>query len=305
MSSVLTQLAASSLTDFGHTIYLQRDDLLRIGGTDSPLQGNKCRKLLPNLAAARAAGLNRILSFGGAYSNHLAALAAAGRVYDVETIGIIRGEPVHNPTLSRVRADGMQLHFVSRTDYRRRADADYRQELLHRFGPAYLLPEGGTNELAAGGCREVVCEIRAGLPTGFDYLAVSIGTGGTFGGLLAETILTKRGRVLGFPALKGNFWEAQLAPFTTDVFADRFQIYPDYHQGGFARWTPELATFIRRFYYEEGILLDPLYTGKMMLGLYDLIRRGTFPPASIIVAVHTGGLQGWGGFPEQFAAVRA
>ncbi len=301
----LTQLLAPSLVEFGHSIYLKRDDLLRIGGSDSPLQGNKCRKLLPNLAAARATGFTRILSFGGAYSNHLAALAAAGRVYDLETIGIVRGEPVDNPTLFRARADGMQLHFVSRTNYRRRGDIAYQRELLQGFGPAYLLPEGGANDLAMKGCREIVREVRAELPDGFDYLAVSIGTGGTFGGVLKETVIQPGGKVLGFPALKGNFWDTQLAPYINNSPTNRFQLYPHYHQGGFARWTPKLVDFIRRFYREEGILLDPLYTGKVMLGLYDLIIHGAFPSGSTIVAVHTGGLQGWGGFPEQFAAVRA
>jgi 1-aminocyclopropane-1-carboxylate deaminase/D-cysteine desulfhydrase-like pyridoxal-dependent ACC family enzyme len=280
----------------GVRLLLWRDDLL-----NSDLPGNKARKLKYNLLAAREQGHTRLLTFGGAYSNHLAAVAAAGRLYGFETTGLVRGEEHQplNPTLARCRADGMQLHYLDRTTYRRRTEPAFLAEMQAQFGPAYLLPEGGTNALALRGVAELAGELRQ--HTDFDAVAVAVGTGGTLAGLalgLAEAGYPAR--AVGVAALKGaDFLRADIDALTQAAVGytlTNYELHTGYHFGGYAKLPPELRTFIQQFEADFGVLLDPIYTGKLLAGVLDLIDKGHFAPSSTVIAVHTGGLQAWAGF---------
>ena len=289
----------------GVRLLLWRDDLV-----NPDLPGNKARKLKYNLAAARQQGHHTLLTFGGAYSNHIAAVATAGRLFGFKTIGLIRGDaptegtkrPPLNPTLARATADGMALHYLDRSSYRRRAAPEFIAEQLARFGPAYVLPEGGTNTLALPGCAELVAEIRH--RTGFDALAVAAGTGGTLAGIV--TGLVGEEQAVGVAALKrGGFLkdeiDALIQQATGQAFAN-FSLHIDYHFGGYANYSAELLGFIQRFQDKHGILLDPIYTGKLLYGVLDLIDNGYFPRGSTVVAIHTGGLQAWAGWQQRFGA---
>jgi 1-aminocyclopropane-1-carboxylate deaminase len=256
----------------GVRLLLWRDDLLNLD-----LPGNKARKLKYNLRQARAEGRSRLLTFGGAYSNHLAAVAAAGRLYGFATTGLVRGEehlPL-NPTLARCAADGMALHYLDRSTYRRRAEPELLAEMQRQFGPAYLLPEGGTNALALRGVAELITELRQ--HTTFDAVAVAAGTGGTLAGLALGLALT-------------------LAAAGTVL--TNYELHTGYHFGGYAKLPAELRAFIKQFEAAYGVLLDPIYTGKLLFGVLDLIEKNHFAPGSTVVVVHTGGLQAWGGFGE-------
>ena len=273
---------------FGVELYLKRDDLLH-----PQVSGNKWRKLKYNFLQAQQLGFNKIITFGGAYSNHIAATAAAGKALGVQTVGIIRGNELHshsNPTLSLAAANGMELIFVSREEYRE------KQNLIETYGNgSYPLPEGGSNDLAIKGVAEVVPEIIEQLGFRPTYLATALGTGGTFAGLCGQTNVETR--VLGFAVLKNgqyllddiNHWISQEQPFKNVSY----EIFWDFHCGGYGKITPDLQHFMSYFEQETGILLDPTYTAKMLFWLYELIKRGDFFKAGdTIVALHTGGLQG-------------
>ena len=279
----------------GVRLLLWRDDLV-----NPALPGNKARKLKYNLRQAWADGHTRLLTFGGAYSNHLAAVAAAGRLYGFDTIGLVRGEehlPL-NPTLARCVANGMALHYLDRATYRRRAEPEFVAALRRQFGPVYLLPEGGTNALALPGVAELISELR--LHTDFDTVAVAMGTGGTLAGLalgLAEADYPAR--AVGVAALKGaDFLSTEVAALlaTAGAAGARYELHTGYAFGGYAKLPADLRAFIRQFEADYGVLLDPIYTGKLLFGVLDLIEKGHFAPGSTVVAVHTGGLQAWAGF---------
>lgn len=263
---------------------------------------NKARKLKYNLLAARQQGYHTLLTFGGAYSNHLAAVAAAGLAHSFATIGLVRGEGTKplNPTLARCAAQGMALHYLDRATYRRRNDADFLAEIQHQYGPAYLLPEGGTNPLALPGVAEVVAEIRAEVT--FDALAVAVGTGGTLAGLL--TGMAGADYAVGIAALKnGGFLRDEVDALTRQATGEtygNYSLHTQYHFGGYAKYSAELLAFIREIEARHGVLLDPIYTGKLLFGVLDLIGRGYFQPGSTVVAIHTGGLQAWAGWKERF-----
>jgi 1-aminocyclopropane-1-carboxylate deaminase len=298
LSALLQPIPYPPAAQQGVRLLLWRDDLL-----NPDLPGNKARKLKYNLQQARAEGHTRLLTFGGAYSNHLAAVAAAGRLYGFDTIGLIRGEehtPL-NPTLARCVADGMQLHYLDRTTYRRRAEPELLAELQQTYGPAYPLPEGGTNVLALRGVAELIGEVRQ--HTEFDYMAVAVGTGGTLAGLslgLAEAKYPAR--AVGVAALKGgDFLRVEVDSLTLAASGrtlENYELHTDYHFGGYAKLPSALCEFIQGFEARYGVLLDPIYTSKLLAGVFDLIDKGHFSPGSSVVAVHTGGLQAWAGFIE-------
>ena len=280
----------------GIRLLLWRDDLL-----NPDLPGNKARKLKYNLQQARAEGYSRLLTFGGAYSNHLAAVAAAGRLYSFETVGLVRGEEHRplNPTLARCCADGMALHCLDRGTYRRRAEPAFLADMQRAHGPAYPLPEGGTNALALRGVAELIGEVRQ--HTDFDYVAVGAGTGGTLAGLaLGLTEAAYPARAVGIAALKGaGFLRAEVDALTlaaTGHTCANYELHTGYHFGGYAKLPAELRVFMQEFEAQYGVLLDPIYTSKLLFGVFDLIDRGYFAPGSTVVAVHTGGLQAWAGF---------
>ncbi|GAB3569393.1 pyridoxal-phosphate dependent enzyme [Spirosoma luteolum] len=262
-------------------LFLKRDDQLH------PLvSGNKWRKLLYNLLEARRQQCPTLLTFGGAFSNHLFATAAAGQVFGFRTIGIVRGDELasrpRNPTLAACEAAGMTLWFVSRAEYDQRHDAAWVARWQAAAGPCYVVPEGGTNELAIRGTAEGMTELVAQLGWAPDVVACAVGTGGTTAGLLRAAPAATR--VLALPVLKGL--EPDPVLLAGALWA------PDFHFGGYARTTPELLTFIRGFEARTGIRLEQVYTGKLLYGIWQLARRGYFAPDARVVAIHTGGLQG-------------
>ena len=300
MTPLLQLIRTPGTEQRGVQVLLWRDDLL-----NPLLPGNKARKLKYNLLAAKAQGQYTLLTFGGAYSNHLAAVAAAGRQQGFQTIGLVRGEKTLplNPTLRQCAADGMRLHYLDRQRYRQLAKTGFlgeESELTAEFGPAYVLPEGGTNALALRGMAELVAEIRA--QTAFDALAVPVGTGGTLAGVLLG--LAGTGRALGVAALKGAAGLAAEIDRLTQEAAGatyrNYEVLTGYHFGGYARYSAPLLAFIREFEATHGVLLDPIYTGKLLFGVLDLVQQGYFPAGSTVVAVHTGGLQAWAGWNERF-----
>lgn len=280
-------------------LLLWRDDLLH-----PELPGNKWRKLKYNLLEARRQGHHTLLTFGGAFSNHIAAVATAGRLLGLRTIGVIRGEATLplNPTLARAATNGMTLRYLDRSAYRRKQEPEFQQALLQAVGPAYVVPEGGSNSLALPGCAELVTELAS--HTSFDYLCVACGTGGTLAGLL--TGLAPSQQAVGVAALKGgSFLPADIDALTlagTGRVYPNYEVRTEYHLGGYAHFSPELLHFVEQFNQRHGVLLDPIYTGKLLYGVLDLVRQGYFAAGSTVVAIHTGGLQGWQGFRQRFLA---
>lgn len=260
------------------------------------IQGNKFRKLKYNLIKAKAQGKHTLLTFGGAFSNHIHAVAAAGKVFNFKTIGIIRGDELayqkRNVTLQQAEAMGMRLQFITRSDYRRKTDLDFISNLRDLWGDFYLIPEGGTNELAIKGCKEILSPETQS----FKYIACAMGTAGTFTGMLESTLPTQT--LLGFPALK----DYEYLTKTIKQYSQKtnYEIINAFHFGGFGKFNQELISFVNKFKAQFNILLEPLYTGKMMYGLFQLIEKGYFPANSSILAVHTGGLQGIKGFNERY-----
>lgn len=251
------------------------------------ISGNKFRKLKYNILQAKSDGKACLLTFGGAYSNHIAATAAAGKEYGFKTIGVIRGDELkdkvqENPTLNFALQCGMEFYFVSREDYRQKTENDFITKLKQKFGDFYLVPEGGTNNLAVKGCTEILTAVDEK----YTHIACAVGTGGTISGIINSA--KKEQKVLGFPALKADLSD-DIHKF---ALQDNWCLINDYHFGGYARVTAELISFINDFYDKTGIPLDPVYTGKAVLGVIDLIDKGYFPQDSDILFIHTGGLQG-------------
>ena len=277
-------------------LFIKREDLLEIVPNNPHISGNKWRKLKYNLQQAKAENHDTLFTFGGAYSNHIHATAAVGKAFNLKTIGMIRGEETLplNPTLQFAKTQGMQLHYVDRQMYRQKNDNAFIEKLKEKFGRFYLLPEGGTNFLALKGCAEMVDEIT--IP--FDYICCACGTGGTLSGIVLG--LEAPQKAMGFAALKGNFLMKEVQRLLQNNTATNWHIQSDYHFGGYAKHTPTLLDFMRDFQEKHGIVLEPLYTGKMLYGIFDLIEKQYFPKGSTIVAIHTGGLQGLAGFWERF-----
>ena len=253
------------------------------------ISGNKYRKLKYNLIAAKEQGYTTLLTFGGAFSNHIAATAATGCEFGFKTIGIIRGDELdqkinENPTLAYALKSGMHLKFISRTLYREKNETLFLEKLKQEFGSFYLLPEGGTNELAIKGCKEILTKDDEF----FDYICVSVGTGGTIAGLINSAL--DHQKVLGFPALKGDFLNDLIKKYIKSN--KDWKLINDYHFGGYGKINSDLITFINKFKKETEIPLDPVYTGKMMYGIIDMIKNDYFKSNSKILIIHTGGLQG-------------
>ncbi len=215
---------------------------------------------------------------------------------------MVRGEESSplNPTLAQAAADGMTLRYLDRDAYRQKQEPTFQADLLGQTGPAYVLPEGGTNELALRGCAELVPELSAQIS--FDALCVACGTGGTLGGFLAA--LSPQQQAVGVAALKnGGFLQEDIKALKTaagQTVTAPWSVQTQYHFGGYAKFSPELLTFIQQFQQRHGILLDPLYTGKLLYGVLDLLNQDYFAAGSTVVAVHTGGLQAWAGFSARF-----
>jgi 1-aminocyclopropane-1-carboxylate deaminase len=269
----------------GIQLYMLRTDM-----NHPHISGNKLYKLKYNLEAACRANKTILLTFGGAYSNHIAAVAAAGKTYGFKTIGIIRGEKydVLNPTLEFASSQGMHLEYVSRDLYR-------QKEMLLRYvkqkygEEIFIIPEGGSNELGILGCKEIVRHI----PIDFDHICCACGTGTTLSGIVLS--LKEVQKALGIQVLKAPDYiqqEVKRQLHAAGHHQTNWCVWDNYHFDGYAKIKTELITFIEQFENSHRIPLDPVYTGKMMFGLYDLIQQDYFKKGETIVAVHTGGLQG-------------
>lgn len=262
---------------------VKREDLLH-----PQISGNKYRKLKYNLKACKKQGHEVLLTFGGAYSNHIAATAYAGKLHGLKTVGVIRGEELKtkwskNPTLQMAHENGMVFHFVTRSQYQIKENPRFLLELESKFGNFYVVPEGGTNKLAVKGCEEILTEEDAE----FDFVCSCVGTGGTLAGL--SNTITVQQKVLGFQALKGNFLKADIRKFAQK---DNWELIFDYHFGGYAKVDKSLVVFMNDFKKSTGIVLDPVYTGKLFFGLFDMIKNDCFKYGTKILAIHTGGIQG-------------
>jgi len=236
-------------------LFVKREDLIH-----PFVSGNKYRKLKFNLAEAKKQNQDTLLTFGGAFSNHIAAVAAAGKLHGFKTIGVIRGEELiskidSNPTLKFAQQNGMQFHFISRQAYREKTSEACTTQLKQTFGRFYSIPEGGTNDLAVKGCAEIITENERD----FDTICCAVGTGGTIAGICEGAHAHQQ--ILGFPALKGDF--------------------------------------LHQFKQQTNIPLDPIYTGKMLFGIIDLIKNGHFGKQNRILAIHSGGLQGIAGMNQK------
>ena len=276
-------------------LLIKREDLVH-----PYVSGNKFRKLKYNLEEAKRQNAAQLITFGGAYSNHIMAVASAGYENNFRTLGIIRGEetlPI-NPTLDRAQNRfGMRLVYVDRSSYRNKS----REDLLDMLGisgrQAYVIPDGGTNALAVKGCTEIVQDLDMPL----DYICCSCGTGGTLAGIICGV----RGetKIIGFSALKGNFLKNDIEKlvYAFDKNNDNnWEVNAGFHFGGYAKFDDRLINFMNHFKELHGIPLDPVYTGKMMYGIYDLIKEGFFKKGETVMAIHTGGLQGIEGFNQRF-----
>ncbi|WP_286969382.1 1-aminocyclopropane-1-carboxylate deaminase/D-cysteine desulfhydrase [Flavobacterium sp. UBA4854] len=265
------------------SLTIKREDLIH-----PFVSGNKFRKLKYNLLQAKAENKDTLLTFGGAFSNHIAAVAYAGKEQGFKTIGVIRGDELwdkieENPTLKFAQENGMQFEFVSREEYRLKNEESFIQKLKDKFSDFYLVPEGGTNELAVKGCEEILTEEDSV----FNYVCCAVGTGGTISGLINSSLPNQK--ILGFPALKGDFLTDEIRIFANK---DNWNLISDYHFGGYGKINLELIEFINAFFEKTKVPLDPIYTGKMVFGVIDLIGKNYFPPHSKILLIHTGGLQG-------------
>ena len=268
----------------GIELFIKREDELH-----PIISGNKFRKLKYNIQEAKRLGHATLLTFGGAFSNHILAVAGAGAEFGFKTIGVIRGEELEckineNPTLAQAQELGMQFHFVSRTAYRDKESSSFISFLSEKFGNFYLVPEGGTNDLAIKGCEEILTSEDKSY---FTHIACAVGTGGTISGLINSS--SEKQQIIGFSSLKGAFLSEVIRNFVSKT---NWSINDSYHFGGYGKVTDELIQFLNSFYSQTAIPLDPVYTGKMVFGVLDWIEKGYFPENSKILMIHTGGLQG-------------
>ena len=271
------------ITVEGFEISIKRLDLVH-----PQISGNKFFKLKYNLLSAQQQGYKKLLTFGGAYSNHIAATAYAAQLFGFESLGIIRGEELAskplNTTLNTAQQFGMQLQFVTREAYRQKQSPTYLAQLQQDYPDYYMIPEGGTNPLAIQGCTEILSDTDR---QNFDLICCAVGTGGTIAGLIEAS--HSQQQVLGFSALKGDFLSRELEHLTEKR---NWEITDQYCCGGYGKTTPELLQFIRTFEHQHQIPLEQIYTGKMLLGLSDLVQQRTFTLDHRILVIHSGGLQG-------------
>lgn len=316
------------LAQAGVTLAVLRLDLLF-----PQYSGNKYFKLKYNIVQARVQGCKRLLSFGGAFSNHIHALAFAGAAEGFDTVGIIRGErpKVLNDTLIDAQNAGMTLHYVSRDEYRMRHDSQYQQDLLAQYPDCYIIPEGGANLLGVRGCMEIVEHIHRSMGSDYDVIALPCGTGATMAGVVAGVVAGTPDdkTIIGVSVLKGaNYLDDEVSGYLRALNVDdntsavdpsksagaeagpavglcRWRIEHDYHCGGYAKLTPELVRFMDDFQQRTEIPLEPVYSAKMLRAIYAMITDGQMPDNARIVAIHTGGLQGLRGMQERLDKLRA
>lgn len=281
-SKILTPLTDPELEKYGVLVYVKREDLVH------PLVGgNKFRKLKYNFEKAKVENKNTIVTFGGPYSNHIAATAFTGKKHGLKTIGIIRGEKTFplNSTLQRATDNGMELFFTDRATYCTKEIAVEIALKNKEKANCYIIPEGGSNDEGYKGC----CEITSEISIDFDYICCPCGTGTTLAGIASE--LKQHQKAIGFSVLKNNYSLAKSVQAFLKKYPIEPHIFNDYHFGGYAKSNDELDKFIKQFNELNHIQIEPVYTGKMFYGIYDLIKKGFFKEKEIVIAIHTGGLQ--------------
>ena len=286
LPSPLQRLSSPLFDEKQVAFFVKRDDLIH-----SQLSGNKWRKLKYNLLEAKKKNYKTILTFGGAYSNHIHATAAVGKIFGFHTIGVIRGEAYEtlNPTLAFVTKQGMELDYLPRKTYRDKNTPRVMELLKAKHGNFYSVPEGGSNRLALPGCAEIIHELNEQLDDNVDYVCTACGSGGTLAGLISAKSSHK---LLGFAVLKGaGFLIDDVKTLLQNNDTNNWQILLDYHFGGYAKKDQLLTEFCEQFQQTHNIPIEPIYTGKMFYGLFDLIAKDYFPKNSSIVAIHTGGLR--------------
>ena len=280
-------------------------DCLRLDKIHPFVSGNKWYKLKYSILHGYQAGKTQFISFGGPFSNHLHALAFAGKYLNVQTVGIVRGEPPKplNPTLQDCQDWGMALHWVPRDQYRLLAEQgesklSAMQPFLKLYPDAWVIPEGGAGEDGVLGVEMLFNALHHKGLLDYDYITTPVGSGTTLAGIIRARI--GRAKCLGFSALKGALdLEQRVEKGLRDApHLNEWQISHEYHFGGFAKMNDRLRTFISDTYEQSGLLLDPVYTGKMLYGLAEYIHQGRIPAGARVLMVHTGGLQGWRGFAD-------
>lgn len=267
----------------GCSVYIRRVDKIH-----PYISGNKYHKLKYNITHALNHGYTTLLTFGGAYSNHILATAVAANEAGLSSVGIIRGEELYksvhtNPTLRKAKSFGMEFRFVSRKEYRYKDTPAFLEQLAAEYPTAFILPEGGSNDLAVLGCKEI---LQAG-DEDYHVIATAVGTGGTMAGIVKSSLPHQK--VLGFSVLKGTFQQKTVSKQTDK---NNYLITDAYCFGGYAKVDRLLINFINEFKEKTGIPLDPVYTGKMMYGMQECIKNSFFDENTRILTIHTGGLQG-------------
>lgn len=279
------EIFAPLLDQHGIRLLVKREDQNHLH-----ISGNKWWKLKYNLAEAKRQGKKILLTFGGAYSNHIYSTAAAANECGFQSIGIIRGEETLplNPTLQFAIENGMELHYVDREAYRKKSEPEFINKLHDQFEDFYLIPEGGTNELAVKGATEFAQDYLSKIA--FDFLFLPVGTGGTIAGIIKG--LKGERNIIGVPVLKnGDFLTEEINPYLNQNFSN-WSLLTEYHHGGYAKTTPALSAFIKEMETKHHLPLDHVYTGKLFWAVMEEIKKGVFPKGSVILVLHTGGLQG-------------
>jgi 1-aminocyclopropane-1-carboxylate deaminase len=292
MQSSIQEIDISHLSS-SCELFIKREDLLH-----PEISGNKFRKLKYNLLKAKEYNLKTIITFGGAFSNHITATAAACQKMGFQCVGIIRGEELgedlsktirSNPSLAFALECGMKFKFITRSAYREKDSEAFQKKLQLEFPKSYLIPEGGTNSLAIKGCKEILTEEDKK----FDIICCPVGTGGTISGIINSSF--PKQEVWGFPALKGSFLAKEIGKF---AIKNNYQLKTNYHFGGYARVNEELIRFMNQFYEAYKIPLDPIYTGKMVYGIFDMLKNEKIKNKKILL-IHTGGFQGIKGMNQK------
>lgn len=279
---IIQEVKSMLLSDKKVRVLVQREDLIH-----PYVSGNKWRKLKYNLLEAQQKSYVKVLTFGGAFSNHIAATAAAAAQMKMQSIGLIRGEEClpFNPILAEAKTHGMSFQYIDRETYREKSKIDWGQE----FSDCYIIPEGGTNVLSVKGCEEVIQNYD------FDVVCCACGTGGTIAGIINS--LQSQQKAMGFPVLKGaDFLRNDIKQYINN---SNWELCLDYHFGGYAKVDKDLIDFINDFKKTHDIPLDPVYTGKLFFGVFDLIAKDYFRKGTTILLVHTGGLQGIAGMNQR------
>ncbi len=287
--SPVQPLDVKAFSEKGLEVFIKRDDLIH-----PVISGNKWRKLKYLLKQAQAENKRHLVTFGGTYSNHLLATAAAAAKFGFQSTGFVRGEEVNNETLFLCRLHGMHLIFTERASYRNKRELF--EEHFASDSHAFFIDEGGASALAAKGCSELVGELK----DSYDHLFCACGTGTTAAGIING--LNRFGlptRFHGIPVLKNGEWlRTDISVFLEQPSA--YDLHTEYDFGGYGKTKPELIEFVKQFVRSTGILIEPVYTGKMLYALYDLAGKNYFKPGSKILVIHTGGIWGLLGMRDKF-----